>query len=140
MPEATGADHHTGRPRIQQRDRLAHRVVGGDPRVGQRRDIRRLGRRIELHAGPRRGQQEVGHPAVVVAQAREKGLTAVHVVAGPAGPAQPAGGLGMQDHRVADGDVGDRRADLMHPAGVLVADRVGQLGRHLLRPLPLDDV
>ena len=65
---------------------------------------------------------------------------AVHVVAGPAGPAQPAGRRRVQDHRVADGHVGHRGADLVHPAGVLVADRVGQRRAHRLGPLALDDV
>ena len=67
-------------------------------------------------------------------------VLAVHVVAGPAGPAQPAGDQRMQDHLVADGDVGDGVTDRMHPAGVLVADRVGQRHAGLLLPLAFDDV
>ena len=67
-------------------------------------------------------------------------LTAVHVVAGPAGPAQAAGRGRVQDHGVADGHVGDRRADLVHPARVLVAQDVGQRGAHGRVPLAVDDV
>ncbi len=58
----------------------------------------------------------------------------------PAGQAQPAGRLRVQDHGVADGDVGDALADLVDPAGVLVADDVGQLGVHGLGPVAVDDV
>ena len=46
----------------------------------------------------------------------------------------------MHDHGVADLDVGDARADLVDPAGVLVAGRVGQLDLGLLGPLALLDV
>jgi hypothetical protein len=46
----------------------------------------------------------------------------------------------VQDHGVADRDVGDPGADLVYPAGVLVAERVRQLGVHRLGPLALDDV
>src|SRR5580658_3025747 len=43
---------------------LADRVVGGDPGVGQRGDVLRLRRRVELDAGAGRGEQVLGHPAV----------------------------------------------------------------------------
>ena len=46
----------------------------------------------------------------------------------------------MHDHRVADLDVGDAGADLVHPARVLVAGRVGEDDLGLLGPLPLLDV
>ena len=97
-------------------------------------------RRVELHAGPRRGEQVLRHPAVGAVQPGEDALGAVHVLAGAAGAAQPAGRRRVQDHGVADRDVGDRGADLVHPAGVLVADRVGQRRVHRLVPLAQDDV
>src|SRR5690348_11053555 len=131
--------HDRRRARVQQGDGLAYRMVSSDARVGERGDVGRLGLRVELHAGARRGEQVLGHPAVV-RQAGEGIVGAVHVVAGPAGAAQPAGRRGVQDHRVADGHVGDRGADLVHPAGVLVAKRVGQRRVHRRVPLPLDDV
>ena len=87
----------------------------------------------------RAGHEEVGEAAVAV-DARERAVDAVHVVAGAARPAQPAGDVRMHDHRVADLDVGHRRADLVHPAGVLVPGRVGQLHPGLLGPLALLDV
>ncbi len=46
----------------------------------------------------------------------------------------------MQDHLVTHGDVGDRVADGVHPAGVLVAYRVRQLNAGLLLPLSFQDV
>src|SRR3954451_19928577 len=46
----------------------------------------------------------------------------------------------MHDHGVADLDVRDPRADLVDPAGVLVARRVRQLDLGLLGPLALLDV
>src|SRR6201999_1776436 len=55
-------------------------------------------------------------------------------------PAQPAGDERVHDHRVADLDVGDAGADLVHPAGVLVPGRVGELHARLLGPLPFLDV
>src|SRR5580658_8475856 len=96
VTEAARADDHAGGARVEQRDRLAHRVVRGDPRVGQRRDVLGLGRRVELDAGPRGGEQVLGHPAVT-GQARERAVGAVHVVAGPAGTAQAARNPRMQD-------------------------------------------
>ena len=46
----------------------------------------------------------------------------------------------MDDHGVADRDVGHGRADLVDPPGVLVPGGVGELDLRLLRPLPLLDV
>ena len=66
VAEPAGPDDHTGRTRIEQRDRLAHRVVCGDASIGQRRDVLGLGLGVELDAGPRRGQQVFRHPAVAV--------------------------------------------------------------------------
>src|ERR1700722_7213725 len=46
----------------------------------------------------------------------------------------------MEDDGVADADIGDGGADLVHPAGVLVAEDVGQRGAHPAVPLAFDDV
>ncbi len=46
----------------------------------------------------------------------------------------------MQDDRVSHRDVRDRRPDLGHPAGVLVAERVRQADAGAAVPLALDDV
>ncbi len=139
VAEAAGADDHAGGAGIEQREGLAHRVVSGDAGVGQRGHVLRTGLRVELDAGPRGGQQVLGHPAVP-AQAGERAVLAVHVVAGPAGVAQAAGDQWVQDHGVADGYVRDPGADLVHPARVLVAEDVGQRGAHRRVPLALDDV
>src|SRR6185295_8479117 len=120
--------------------RLADRVVGGDAGVGERRDVRGVGLGVRLHARPGGRAQVLGHSAVVVAQTGEEGVRAVHVVAGAAGQAQPAGGLGVQDHGVTDRDVRDTLADLVHPARILVPDDVGQVRVHGLRPVAVHDV
>ena len=114
-------------------------LVAGDAGVGERGHVLRLGRGVELDAGPGRGEQVLGH-AAVAGQAGELAVDAVHVVAGPAGMAQPAGGGRMQDDGVAHRHVGDRGADLVHPAGVLVAQDVGQRRVHRRVPLALHDV
>ncbi len=139
VAEPAGADQHTGGAGVEQGDRLAHGVVGRDAGVGERRDILRPGCRVEPHTGPCRGEQVLRHSAIAT-EAGERAAAAMHVLPCPAGPAQPAGGRGMQNHRVADPHVADRGADLVHPAGVLVADRVRQRDAHRLCPLALDDV
>jgi hypothetical protein len=50
----------------------------------------------------------------------------VHVVPGPAEAAEAAGRQGVEDDRVAWGDMADGRADLVDPPGVLMAEGVGQ--------------
>src|SRR5690348_14804881 len=57
--------HDRRRARVQQGDGLAYRMIGSDARVGERGDVGRLGLRVELHASARRGEQVLGHPAVV---------------------------------------------------------------------------
>jgi hypothetical protein len=46
----------------------------------------------------------------------------------------------VQDDGVADFDIRYGRADLMHPAGVLMAECVGKVGTHRRGPLALHDV
>src|SRR6266516_7956411 len=57
--------HDRRRARVQQADGLAYRMISSDAGVGERSDVSRPGRRVELHAGARRGEQVLGHPAVV---------------------------------------------------------------------------
>ena len=118
---------------VEDARRLLHRVVGREPGVRQRGDVLRVQRRIELHDRPRGGLQQLGEPPVR-RDARERVVRAVHVVAGAAGPAQATGDERVQDDRVADGHVGDRRADLVDPAGVFVPEDVGAAGRRSSRP------
>jgi hypothetical protein len=115
------------------------RVDRREPCVRQRSDGLGLQRRIELDDRACAREQEVGEPAVAV-DAREGAVEAVHVVAGAAGLAEPAGDERMHDHRVAHLDVGHAGADLVDPARVLVPGRVGQLHARLLGPLTLLDV
>ena len=140
VAEAARALHDGGGARVESGHGLAHGVVGGDARVGQRGDVGGVGARVELDARAGGGAQVLGHAAVVARQAREEGVLALHVAAAPARQAQPAGGLRVQDHRVADRDVGDAVADRVHPARVLVADHVGQRRVHRLGPVAVDDV
>src|SRR5262249_37866253 len=64
VAEAARADHHAGGARVEQRDGLADRVVGGDAGIGQGGHVLRLGLWVELDAGPGRGEQIIGHAAV----------------------------------------------------------------------------
>ena len=69
--------------------------------------------------------KQLGEAAVAVDPGK-RAVQAVHVVARAAEPAQPAGDERVDDHGVADLDVGDARADLVDPPGVLVTRRVRQ--------------
>ena len=46
----------------------------------------------------------------------------------------------MDDDGVADGDMLDRGADSMHPAGILMAEHIGKPDMGLVLPLAFDDV
>jgi hypothetical protein len=94
-------------------------VVGGEARVGQRRDVLRLQDRVQLHDRAGVGLQEI-REAAIPGDAGELAVLAVHVVPGPARPAQPAGHQRVQDHGVSDLDVSHGGAYLLDPAGVLV--------------------
>ena len=129
----------TRRARAEHRDRLLDRVDRGQARVGQRGDLRRMQRRVELDHRARAREQEVGEAAVAVDPGNDP-FSQCMSSPRAARAAQPARDERMDDDRVADLDVRDRRADLVDPAGVLVAGRVGQLDLGLLRPLALLDV
>ena len=139
MPEAAGADDHHARARAQYRDRLLDGVDRGEAGIGERGDVLGLEAGAELDHRARGGLQQVGEPTVAV-DTRERAVEAVHVVADAAGQAQAAGDVGMDDDGVADLDVADARADLVHPARVLMTGGVGQLHAGLLGPLALLDV
>ena len=125
-PKSSCADDDAAVAGRQTPGRLGRGVVGGQAGVGQRGDVGRLQRVVDLDDAARRGLQILGVATVGVDAGEFVGL-AMHVVAGAAGAAQPAGDQRVQDHLVALGDVGHRRADGVHPAGVFVADRVRQL-------------
>ena len=120
MAEATRADDDGLGAGAEDRDRLLDGVDRGQAGVGQRGDVRRVQRRVELDHGARRGVQVLGE-ATVTADPRELPVDAVHVVALAAGTAEPAGDERVHDHGVADLDVGHAGADLVDPARVLVA-------------------
>jgi hypothetical protein len=67
-------------------------------------------------------------------------VLAVHVVAEPACPTQPAGDQRVQDHLVTDGHIGHCVTDGMHPSGVLVSDGVRQFDPGLGLPLAFQDM
>ena len=110
----------------------------GQAGVGQRSDVLGL-ERVDLDDRARARLQQLGEAAVPV-DPRKRAVEAMHVVADPARHAQAAGDERVHDHRVADRDIGDAGADLMDPAGVLVAGRVGQHDLGLRGPLALLDV
>jgi hypothetical protein len=118
---------------------LGCRVVGGEAGIGERGDIRWFQCFIDLHDAAGRCLQVLGIPAVGVDARKRTGL-AMHVVAGAAGPAQPAGDQRVDDDLVLLADVGHRGPDCMHPTGILVPDRVRQLHLRLLGPLALENV
>src|SRR3954447_6803381 len=126
VAEAARADHDALRARAEDRDRLLDRVDHGQPRVRQRGDVGRVQRRVELHDRARAREQVLGEAAVAV-DPGERPVLAVHVVAQTAGAAQAARDKRVDDHGVADLNVRHAGADLVDPAGVLVAGRVRQL-------------
>src|SRR3954447_18302397 len=126
VAEAARADHDALRARAEDRDRLLDRVDRGQPRVRQRGDVGRVQRRVELHDRARAREQVLGEAAVAV-DPGERPVLAVHVVAQTAGAAQAARDERVDDHGVADLNVRHAGADLVDPAGVLVAGRVRQL-------------
>src|SRR5450631_3020581 len=64
----------------------------------------------------------------------------MHIMSGAAGKTETAGHKRMHDNGVANRNMRDRRTDGMHPAGILVPERVGQRDVGLLFPLTFDDV
>ena len=124
VAEPAGADHDRLGARLQHRDRLLDGVDRGQAGVGQRGDVLGL-KGIDLDHRARARLQQLGEAAVTVDPGK-RAVEAVHVVADPAGPAEAAGDERVHDHRVADFDVGHAGADLVDPAGVLVAGRVWQ--------------
>ena len=129
----------TQRSRGEPPRRLGRGVVGGQSGVGERGDIGRFQRLVDLHDAARRRLEVLGVAAVGVDAGKRVGL-AVRIVTRPAGPAQPAGDQRVDDDLVAFLDIGDRRSDRIRPAGVLVPDRVRQLNLRLLGPLALQDM
>ena len=133
MAEAAGADDHGVLARHQMSGGLLGDAVGGQPGVGVGRHVLRREALGQFDQGTLAGVQEVGVAARRV-DAGEAALARVHVVAAPAGEAVAAGHQRVADHRVADLDALDARADLLHPARVLVPHDVGEGDIHV--PLP----
>ena len=85
-------------------------MVRGHPRVGVRRDRRRLDPRRQLDQRALVGEDELGEASVE----REPGevvANAVHVVAAPTGDAQAAAERRIDEHRIALGHRRDVAAD-----------------------------
>src|SRR5829696_7880802 len=141
-PKPPGADDHCLGARVEHGYRLSYGVVGGETRVGQSSDVLGLQNGIELHDRAGVCLHEVSE-AAVPREAGELAVLATHVVPGPARPAQPARHQRVQDHGVPYRYVRYREAHLLDPAGVLVAQSVGQqgvIGVLYRSPLTLDDV
>jgi hypothetical protein len=78
--------------------------------------------------------------AAVGVQAGKRAVLAVHVLTLPAAEAEPAGSQRVDDHGIAAPHAPDSVPDRLDPAGVLMAERVGQLRLEDVLPDPLDDV
>lgn len=107
--------------RAQQRHGLPNHVHDCESGVSVRGDGGRFqsGRQREH---PTIGRlQQLGEPAGTIQTSEVQTARAPHVVTDPAGRAEPAGQLRVADHRVTDDDVLHPWADLLYPAGVLVA-------------------
>src|SRR4051794_21168036 len=139
VAQAARADHDALGAGAEDRNRLLHGMDRREAGVGERGDLGRLQRRVELHDRARAREQVLGEAAVPV-DAGERAVLAMHVVAEPAGATQAARDERVDDDGVADLDVRHAGADLVDPARVLVAGRVGKLDLGLLGPLPLLDV
>ena len=114
----------TAGPARGTRDRLLDVVDPGQPGVGQRRDVRGLEQRIDLTPNAA-GQQEVGEPAVAV-DAGEGPLTQCMSSPRRQAPHSPQEMKGWTMTVSPTSTFGDRGADLVDPARVLVPGRVGQ--------------
>ena len=119
--------------------RLLGRPVGRQARIGIGRHVLRRQAARQLDQGSNAGQQILGIAAIGI-DAGELALRRVHVVAAPAGEAMAAGDQRMADHRIADLEALDARADLLDPAGILMPHDIGKLHIHLAAPDALDDV
>ena len=139
VPQPARPDHHRDVARPQHAGRLGHGVVRGEAGVGEGGDCGGLERVVQLDHAARRGL-EVLRVAPVGVEPGESAVDAVHVVTGPARPAQTAGGQRVQDHLVADRDAGHAVPHRVHPPGVLVPDRVREGDARLLLPLAVEDV
>src|SRR5829696_1303443 len=142
VPQAPRADDDGVRARVEHRDGLPDRVVGGQARVGQRRDVLGLEGRVQLNDTPRAGPQKLGE-AAVLGDAGERAVDALHVAPGAAVVAEAARHEGVADHGIPRLHVCDRRAYFFDPTRVLVPQDVGQQAAVRVldgRPLALDDV
>ena len=77
---SAATDHYRMCPGIQQRDSFFHRVVSGEPCIGQCRNILRPGLGVEFDHGSRAGLEKLGKAAIDV-DAGEGALAAMHIVA-----------------------------------------------------------
>ena len=129
VTDPTDADDRRGRARGETRKQLLDGVVGGDSRVGVRRDLGRIDALRQPDQRPLVDEHVLGE-APVSRQPRELVALAVDVEPASAGHADAAAVRGMDEHGVADRRRRHVVADRMHPAGVLVAedDRQRQAG------------
>ena len=115
-------------------------MVGGQAGVGERGDLCWFGAGGELDDGARGGLEQLGHAAGAHQAGQVGAPGAPHVISSPAGAAHAAGEVRVADDRVADGQVLDRRADGVDPAGVFMAEDDGQVGRDDVGEPAVDDV
>src|SRR5438128_11383804 len=99
VAKSADAKHDNGRARLDFGEDLLDRVVGGDARVGERRQGSWIGpgRKLDDRADAR--LEKFGVAAVRRVKTRkERPAGPVHVIAGPTVATQPAARLAVQDH------------------------------------------
>ena len=131
VAEAADADHDRARPRPQQVQRAADRVVRSQAGVGQRRRGHRV-EPVERHGEARGGHDHVlREPAVAAEPGAARRPPAVAQVLGPdaAGAAAPASPRPVDEDRLAELEAVGSRAERGDGAGDLVAERERELVR-----------
>jgi hypothetical protein len=143
LAQPARTDDHRGGTRLEPPERMLDRVIGSQPRVGQR--CRLDGVEVTNRDQQARGGHEhvLGQPAIEpesTAGARDLGGTlAVVLPPEPTRLAAAAAPRPVDDHRIARRQPAHAGADLLHPASVLMAEGKGQPPLNLTLG-PLQDV
>ena len=130
MAETAHTEHHYPVAGPQQRRGPLAGPVGGESGIGERAQLRQVGVGIDFQHRPFVGEQVLG-VAAVDRDARSAAVGRMGVEAGAFRRTEPATDEGEADDRIAHRHRGDLGTDLVHPAGVLVAEHQRQRCSHL---------
>ena len=130
MAETAHTEHHHTVAGSQQRRGALACPVGGEAGIGERAQLRQVGVGPDAQHRPFVGEQVLG-VAAVDRDARSAAVGRMGVEAGAFRRAEPATDEGEADDRIAHRHRGDLGTDLVHPAGVLVAEHQRQRCSHL---------